>query len=203
MKRFLAFLLAFIMMMSALALVSCEEKTDEEEKASEESVEDKESEEESETEELDISVYTPDTVVPIVMTPEFLEERVLKAAEENGCSRTYLARIQVSFKKTKLEEPILGRTELSEEAQARNEARLKRWPMLQKTLEDGTVVNVTLYVLDEKAGTKQKKALEELIKTYCPELTVEVLAEHYRELGYIPQKSENNGNSDTASKSVA
>ena len=104
MKRFLAFLLAFIMMMSALALVSCEEKTDEEEKDSEESVEDKESEEESETEELDISVYTPDTVVPMVMTPEFLEERVLKAAEENRCSRAYLARIQVSFKKTKLEE---------------------------------------------------------------------------------------------------
>lgn len=127
-------------------------------------------------------------LLPVVMTPEFLEENILKAAEENGCSKTQLNQLKSYFKETKLETPVEGKTELSEEAQARNKAKLEKWPMLQKTLEDGTVENVTLYTLDEKAGTTQKKQLENRIKTYCPDLTYEMIDAHYRELGYEAQE---------------
>ena len=127
-------------------------------------------------------------LVPIVMTPEFLEENILKAAEENGCPKVQLNQLKAFFKETKLETPVEGTTELSEEAQARNKAKLEKWPMLQKTLEDGTVENVTLYTLDEKAGTTQKKQLENRIKTYCPDLSYEMIESHYRELGYESQE---------------
>ena len=124
-------------------------------------------------------------LLPAVMTPEFLEENILKPAEENGCSKTDLNQLKAFFKKTELETPVEGKAELSEEAQARNKARLEKWPMLQVTLDDGTIVNRTLYTLDEKAGTTSKKKIENRIKTYCSSsLTYEMIDAHYRELGY-------------------
>ena len=190
MKRFLAILLVLIMSIALVAsMVSCEEKTEDKttNDAASENDDNSQSEDVSEETEVDVTKYYPKSILPVVMTPEFFEENIVKAAEENGISSTKLAQLKSFFDETKLETPVEGRTELSEEAQARNKAKLEKWPMLQKTLDDGTVENVTLYTLDEKVGPNHKAQLEEILKTYCPNLTIEVVGNHYMELGYIPE----------------
>ena len=186
MKRFLAILLALVMSIAlVVSMVSCEEKTTND--AASENDDNSQSEDVSEETEVDVTKYYPKSILPVVMTPEFFEENIIKPAEENGCSTIHLKQLMAWFKETKLETPVEGKTKLSEEAQERNKAKLEKWPMLQKTLEDGTVENVTLYTLDEKAGPDQKAQLEERLKTYCPNLTIEVVGNHYMELGYIPE----------------
>ncbi len=185
MKRFLAILLALVMSIAlVVSMVSCEEKTTND--AASENDDNSQSEDVSEETEVDVTKYYPKSILPVVMTPEFFEENILKPAEENGCSKIRLQQLMAFFKQTKLfvdEEGI----ELSEAKEAMNKANLEKWPMLQKTLEDGTVENVTLYTLDELVGPNHKAQLEEILKTYCPNLTIEVVGNHYMELGYIPE----------------
>ena len=185
MKRFLAILLALVMSIAlVVSMVSCEEKTTND--AASENDDNSQSEDVSEETEVDVTKYYPKSILPVVMTPEFFEENILKPAEENGCSKILLQQLTVIFEETKLVVDEEGR-ELSEAMKAMNKANLEKWPMLQKTLEDGTVENVTLYTLYEYASSKQKARLEEILKTYCPNLTIEVIGNHYMELGYIPE----------------
>ena len=126
-------------------------------------------------------------LLPVVMTPEFIEENIFKAAEENGCKKADLDQLKAYFSETKLHVAAEGE-ELLEAEKTANKANLEKWPMLQKTLEDGTIEYVTLYTLDSDTGTTEKKKLENRIKTYCPDLTYEMIDAHYRELGYVPKE---------------
>lgn len=121
-------------------------------------------------------------LVPIVMTDEAYQELIWNVAVANGATKTEQSQLKAYFTELALEKPAEGK-ELSEAAQKRNEDRLKEYPMLQKEV-DGETVDVTLRILDKKAGRTQKKYLENLIRKYCPDFTYEVLDNHYREIGY-------------------
>ena len=133
-------------------------------------------------------------LVPDVIEKDFYYKNVVevaeKAKEDPNLTAADIKKIDQDLKyitglmkEEKLYEAEPGK-ELTAATQKMNEDKLKVWPQLQRTKEDGTVENVTL-LLSEKMSSQEKRKLDELIKKYCPEFSFEVIDNHYLNIGYL------------------
>ena len=122
-------------------------------------------------------------LVPDVIEKSVYYQNVVEVAIAAGCTKVEQQRLEGLMKEEKLYEAEPGK-ELSAAAQKMNEDKLKVWPQLQRTKEDGTLENVTL-LLSDKMSSQEKRVLDGLIKKYCPDFSFEFLDNYYVAINYL------------------
>ena len=122
-------------------------------------------------------------LVPDVIEKSVYYQNVVEVAIAAGCTKVEQQRLEGLMKEEKLYEAEPGK-ELSAAAQKMNEDKLKVWPQLQRTKEDGTLENVTL-LLSDKMSSQEKRVLDGLIKKYCPDFSFEFLDNYYVSINYL------------------
>ena len=120
------------------------------------------------------------------LVPERIEASVFKTqiydvAIAAGCSTIEKMQLESFYKKYDLDDP----NSMANKSEAIREQWLAQYPMLQKVV-DGQTVNVPIYVFTGVAKPEYK-AIEKIIKKYCPDFTYEELDNQHLELDYTPQ----------------
>lgn len=118
-------------------------------------------------------------LVPERITRDAFLNQIYNVAINAGCTSMEKMQLDSMFKLYDLNDPKVAKSETLKEQY------LARFPMLQKTV-GGEVVNVPIYVFT--GVTKPEyKAIEKIIKKYCPDFTYEELDNQHLELDYSPQ----------------
>ena len=120
------------------------------------------------------------------LVPERIEANVFKTqiydvAVAAGCTEMEKMQLTSFYKKYDLDDP----TSMGYKSDEIRKQWIERYPMLQKTV-DGQTVNVPIYVFTGVAKPEYK-AIEKIIKKYCPDFTYEELDKQHLELNYSPQ----------------
>lgn len=120
------------------------------------------------------------------LVPERIEASVFKTqiydvAIAAGCTDLEKMQLNSFYKKYDLDDP----TSMAYKSDKIREQWLAQYPMLQKTV-DGQTVNVPIYVFTGVAKPEYK-AIEKIIKKYCPDFTYEELDNQHLALNYTPQ----------------
>ena len=119
------------------------------------------------------------------LVPERIEASVFKTqiydvAIAAGCTDIEKMQLNSFYKKYDLNDP----NSMANKSDDIKKQWLERYPMLQKTV-DGQTVNVPIYVFTGVAKPEYK-AIEKIIKKYCPDFTYEELDNQHLSLNYTP-----------------
>ena len=119
------------------------------------------------------------------LVPERIEATVFKTqiydvAVAAGCTSLEKMQLDSFFKKYDLDDP----NSAAFKSEKIREEWLAKYPMLQKTV-DGQTVNVPIYVFTGVVKPEYK-AIEKIIKKYCPDFTYEELDNQHLALNHTP-----------------
>ena len=132
---------------------------------------------------IDYSVGRTDSryLVPERIEASVFKTQIYDVAVAAGCTDIEKMQLNSFFKKYDLDDP----TSMAYKSDKIREQWLAQYPMLQKVV-DGQTVNVPIYVFTGVAKPEYK-AIEKIIKKYCPDFTYEELDNQHLELNYTPQ----------------
>ena len=132
---------------------------------------------------VDYSIGRTDSryLVPERIEASVFESQILNVAIASGCSEMEKMQLISFYKKYDLDDP----NSMASKSDKIREQWLAQYPMLQKVV-DGQTVNVPIYVFTGVAKPEYK-AIEKIIKKYCPDFTYEELDNQHLELNYSPQ----------------
>ncbi len=120
-------------------------------------------------------------LVPERIEASVFKTQILDVAIAAGCTEIEKMQLNSFFKKYDLDDP----NSMAYKSDKIREQWLAQYPMLQKVV-DGQTVNVPIYVFTGVAKPEYK-AIEKIIKKYCPDFTYEELDNRHLELNYTPQ----------------
>ena len=128
-------------------------------------------------------------LVPERISYKNFQEKILNVAKEAGISDfEYKQLNQIYFEHVKLSEKLKPFAKNPEEMEKQRESLLKTYPMLSNNKIEGNIEDGGeggIYVCT--AVTKKEfKALETIIKKYCPDYSYEDLDSEHLRLGYVP-----------------
>ena len=132
---------------------------------------------------VDYSIGRTDSryLVPERIEASVFMDQIYNVAVEAGCTELEKMQLNSFYKKFDLDDT----TSLAYKSEEIRKQWLEKYPMLQKTV-DGQTVNVPIYVFTGVAKPEYK-AIEKIIKKYCPDFTYEELDSQHLALQYTPQ----------------
>ena len=132
---------------------------------------------------VDYSIGRTDSryLVPERIEASAFKTQILDVAKAAGCTTIEEMQLTSFYKKYDLDDP----NSMAYKSEEIRKQWLDRYPMLQKTV-DGQTVNVPIYVFTGIAKPEYK-AIEKIIKKYCPDFTYEELDNQHLALKHSPQ----------------